>query len=68
MNKIQAFKILQVQGILKTLWHSRRYTGTWDRIVLHPNVITSLSPHATYDIQQQFLFGVHERGATHPKL
>lgn len=68
MNKLLAFKTLGIRGALKTLWHSSRHTGTWNRIVLHPNVLTSLSPDATYDIQGRFMVGVHERGATHPKL
>lgn len=67
----QAQEILSeigIRGLLKSSYHSSRHTDSVHRLILHPNVITELSPDATIDITHRFGFGIPEMGPTHPNL
>lgn len=68
MNRIEVLSSVGIRGGIKSAWHSLRRTNRISSLILHPYVITDFSDKAVFDIKNRIIFGVHDRGATHPKL
>lgn len=57
-----------LRGVLKSVYWSRRATGRLDRFLLHPSVITRISPQAEFDMDGRLGMGYGTNEASSPAL